>query len=110
MDNKKEEKKRNMHVENHTENHTENNTEAHIPEAGIDAKNEEENSVRGIVTDCEILNVRSEANLTSTPVTTIKAGEQVMIDMDLSNDEFYKVYTAAGAEGYCKKEYIKVQN
>ena len=102
MDNKKEEKKRNMHVENHTE--------AHIPEAGIDAKNEEENSVRGIVTDCEILNVRSEANLTSTPVTTIKAGEQVMIDMDLSNDEFYKVYTAAGAEGYCKKEYIKVQN
>ena len=34
MDNKKEEKKRNMHVENHTEN----NTEAHIPEAGIDAK------------------------------------------------------------------------
>lgn len=110
MDNKKEEKKRNMHVENHTENNTENNTEEHIPEAGIDVKNEEENSVRGIVTDCEILNVRSEAKLTSTPVTTIKAGEQVMIDMDLSNDEFYKVYTAAGAEGYCKKEYIKVQN
>ena len=70
MDNKKEEKKRNMHVENHTEN----NTEEHIPEAGIDVKNEEENSVRGIVTDCEILNVRSEAKLTSTPVTTIKAG------------------------------------
>ena len=69
----------------------------------------QQNEVKTILAHGGIM-VRSEANLTSTPVTTIKAGEQVMIDMDLSNDEFYKVYTAAGAEGYCKKEYIKVQN
>ena len=32
-----------------------------------------------------------------------------MIDPDMSTADFYKVYTAMGAEGFCEKDFIAVK-
>jgi hypothetical protein len=31
------------------------------------------------------------------------------VDINDSTDEFYKVYTAFGAEGFCQKEFVNVK-
>lgn len=57
-----------------------------------------------------------ELNVRETPVKdpknilgTIKKDEEVEIDMEESTDDFYKVYTAKGLEGFCMKQYIRVE-
>lgn len=63
----------------------------------------------GIVTDCRLLNVRKEANTDSPIICVIPALSEVMIDPTESTDEFYKVCTAAGVEGFCAKKYIVIK-
>lgn len=58
---------------------------------------------------CEKLNVRSDATIDSEPVGIINRGSKVFIYEDESTDEFYKVCTATGLEGYCMKKFISVQ-
>lgn len=64
--------------------------------------------VEGVV-GCEKLNVRSDATIDSEPVGIINRGSKVFIYEDESTDEFYKVCTATGLEGYCMKKFISVQ-
>lgn len=64
--------------------------------------------VIGIVTNCKNLNVRKNPNQTSESIQIICVGSEVKIDKNKSTAEFYKVSTAAGVEGYCKKQFIKV--
>lgn len=65
--------------------------------------------VSGVVTDCLKLNVRKESNTDADIVAVIDLLTEVMIDMDDSSDEFYKICTADGVEGFCMKKYIAVQ-
>ena len=58
---------------------------------------------------CEKLNVRSDATIDSEPVGIINRGSKVFIYEDESTEEFYKVCTATGLEGYCMKKFISVQ-
>ena len=58
----------------------------------------------------------TDLNVRETPVVnpknilgTIKKGEEVEIDMEESTDDFYKVYTAKGLEGFCMKQFIQVE-
>lgn len=58
----------------------------------------------------------ADLNVRETPVVnpknilgTIKKGEEVEIDMEESTDDFYKVYTAKGLEGFCMKQFIQVE-
>ena len=58
---------------------------------------------------CEKLYVRSDATVDSEPVGVINRDSKVFVYEDESTEEFYKVCTATGLEGYCMKKFISVQ-
>lgn len=63
----------------------------------------------GVVT-CKLLNVRKEPNRSKNVLCIIDENNEVTIDLTAStNEEFYKVTTASGVEGYCMKKFIKIR-
>lgn len=70
---------------------------------------EEKKPAVGRVMGCNRLNVRVEASMTSTIITVITEGTEVQINKDASTEDFYKVWTAAGFEGFCLKKFIEVK-
>lgn len=64
----------------------------------------------GIVTDCSRLNVRAEPSGTAEIITTIPILTEVSIDINASTDDFYKISTGTGIEGFCMRKYIAVQS
>lgn len=64
--------------------------------------------IYGKVADCKRLNVRSEATKDSDIVCTIDEGTEVMVDLDESTVDWYKVYLANFIEGYCLAEFISI--
>ena len=72
----------------------------------------EQTKIVGLVTNCLKLNIRSTPVNDTTGeniIATIDACTEVVIDEDASTDEFYKICTAFGVEGFCMKGYIAVQ-
>lgn len=65
--------------------------------------------ISGVVTDCQRLNVRKAPSADAEILTVIDAFSNVMVDMDTSSDEFYKVCTEIGVEGFCMKKYITLR-
>jgi SH3-like domain-containing protein len=63
----------------------------------------------GFVAGCAKLNVRAEAKSDADVLATLKTDTEVMIDIAESTEDFYKICTASGLEGYCMKTYISVQ-
>lgn len=63
----------------------------------------------GVVSDCIKLNVRKEPKVGAPITCEVDCGTELMIDEKESTDEFYKVCTAAGIEGFCMKKFIAVQ-
>ena len=68
------------------------------------------NSITGIVSDCKKLRVRNAPGLDSDVICEIEAGSIVEIDEINSTEEFYKVCTETGIDGYCMKKFIKVES
>ena len=68
------------------------------------------NSITGIVSDCKKLRVRNAPGLNSDVICEIEAGSIVEIDEVNSTEEFYKVCTETGIDGYCMKKFIKVES
>lgn len=64
--------------------------------------------LRGVVVNCNRLNVRASADPEARVLCTIEALDEVMIDESKTTDEFYNVYTETGVEGYCMKKFIAV--
>lgn len=62
--------------------------------------------VIGIVTNCQNLNVRVEPNTDAEVVSIIKEGDEVTVFTEESTDEFFKINTLAGVEGYSMCSYI----
>lgn len=62
----------------------------------------------GKVVDCVRLNVREEPNTKASVVFEINVGSTVFIDEACSTDEFYKICTEHGVEGYCMKKFIEI--
>ena len=60
------------------------------------------------VANCLRLHIHEEPDLTSKIVCKVRYLTDVMIDPNESTESFYKVYTAIGAEGFCKKELITI--
>ena len=75
-----------------------------VPEKEPEAKKE----IAGIVTNCVRLNVRKEPNFDADILCTIDVSTNLIIDEEESTDEFYKICTSAGIEGYCVKTYITI--
>ena len=70
--------------------------------------NIENNEVIGKITGYDKLYVRKEANVDSEPVGIVTKDDDLSIDVMHSTDDFYKVYTSNGLEGYCVKKFVKV--
>lgn len=54
------------------------------------------------------LHIYSEPNLESEIICKIRYSTEVVIDLDNSTDDFYKIYTAIGAEGFCQKDLVTI--
>lgn len=64
----------------------------------------------GIVTGCSKLNVREEPKTDSAIISEIPCQAEVMIEEAESTEDFYKVCTSFGVEGFCMKKYIVVKS
>lgn len=62
----------------------------------------------GVVTDCFKLNVREEPDGAANIICTLDLATEVEIDEDNSTEDFYKIYTASGVEGFCMKKFVAV--
>ena len=68
----------------------------------------ENNEVIGKISGFEKLYVRKEASKDSEPVGIVTDKDDLSIDVAHSTDDFYKVITSNGLEGYCVKEFVKI--
>lgn len=71
---------------------------------------EEKEPVIGVVVNCQKLRVRSKASADAdNTVVVLDALSEVTVDEDDSTEDFYKVCTAAGIEGFCMKKFIALK-
>lgn len=61
------------------------------------------------VVNCLRLHIHSDPDLESEIICKVRYLTELEIDLGASTKEFYKVYTATGAEGFCQKEYVTVK-
>lgn len=66
--------------------------------------------VAGVVVDCQKLNVRKTASPNGEVLAVIDARSGVVVDKETSTEEFYKIFTADGVEGFCMKKYIALNS
>ena len=71
-------------------------------------KNVEDIAVTGIVTNCVKLNVRKEPNKDSDIISVLNQYTEVNIDLTNSTEDFYKITTFDGLDGYCMKIFIAI--
>lgn len=74
----------------------------------VEEEEEEDTTVVGTVTGCQKLNVRAKADIKAEVVCQVSEKAVLLIDTDESTDEWYKIYTEAGMEGFCMKKYVTV--
>ena len=86
---------------------TEEVTEPEVIVPNIE-NNVENNEVIGKISGFEKLYVRKEASKDSEPVGIVTDKDDLSIDVAHSTDDFYKVITSNGLEGYCVKEFVKI--
>lgn len=61
----------------------------------------------GRVFGCTSLNVRKAPKTNAVVICTINCHAEVEIDELESTEDFYKICTASGIEGYCMKKFIR---
>ena len=59
--------------------------------------------------NCLRLHVHSEPSTDSDIVCKLRYLTELVIDMDNSTEDFYKIYTAIGAEGFCQKGLVTIK-
>ena len=64
--------------------------------------------VKGVIAGCASLRVRAESNTDSEVLCILEEATELLIDLDNSTDNFYKVITADGTNGYCMKKFINI--
>lgn len=64
--------------------------------------------VIGLVSDCVNLRIRKEPDDKADVLGTIPVDTEVVIDEEESTDEFYKICTDSGLEGFCMRQFITV--
>ena len=70
---------------------------------------EESTTKTGVVTNCEILNIRKTPSIKSERLGAIPVGSEVIIDTERSVEGWYAVYTETGMEGYCMSTFVTVK-
>ena len=62
--------------------------------------------VEGVVVNCAKLNVREEPSTNSDIVCVLDVMSEIEIDVEKSTDEWFKICTAIGVEGYCMRKFV----
>ena len=65
--------------------------------------------VIGTVTGCSRLNVRKDPETTAEVICTIPVWSEVQICTTHEHGLWYHIYTVAGQEGYCMKQFIEIK-
>lgn len=63
-------------------------------------------TVTGVVVNCAKLNVREEPDAHADVICVLDVMSEIMIDVNKSDNEWLKVHTAAGVEGYCMRKFV----
>lgn len=63
-------------------------------------------TVEGTVVNCTKLNVRAMPSTNAEIVCVLDAMSKIEIDVSKSTDEWFKVCTAMGADGYCMRKHV----
>lgn len=66
-------------------------------------------SFKGVVTGCDMLNVRSKPDKESDVVSMLQRDVEIEIVDTNASDDFYKIVTEIGIEGYCMKDFIAIK-
>lgn len=75
-----------------------------------DSLTERVKHVRGVVSDCDKLNIRREAQKRKDNVVcVISGGDVLLIDEEQSTNAWFYVTTASGISGYCMKEFVTLE-
>ena len=85
-----------------------NESEEVEEEVTKEATKEADSTVVGYVSGCLKLNIREEGYLGANVVCVVPEKTALLIEVAESNDEWYKVYTETGMEGFCMKKYVTV--
>lgn len=83
--------------------------EAQTPDPAAVPMVEEAKPIVGIVANCERLNVRKSPSPTAEIICVIECGAKLSIDEAESTETFYKICAEIGAEGYCMKRFIQIE-
>lgn len=62
--------------------------------------------VDGVIVNCSKLNVREDPSTDAEVVCVLDVMTEVKIDVGESDNEWLKVFTAAGIEGYCMRKFV----
>ena len=62
------------------------------------------------VANCIRLHVLSEPRADADVVCKVRYLTEVLVDEDESTEDYYKIYLAIGAEGYCDKQLVDIRN
>lgn len=65
-------------------------------------------TISGVVTGCAKLNVRKGPSKDAEVLCIINESSPVVVKITESTEDFHKVITASGIEGYCMKKFINV--
>lgn len=60
----------------------------------------------GVVANCAKLNVREEPSVDAEVVCVLDVMSEIKIDVNKSDNEWLKIYTANGVEGYCMRKFV----
>lgn len=103
-------------VDNVNELPSENQNNENLVVNEIVEQNNEEvvnevNYVDGVVSGCDKLNVRAKDSKESEALCIVDRDTVLKVDLsvDDSANEFYKIVTPSGVEGYCMKKFITIK-
>ena len=89
-------------------NYSKPNNQIEDPQIAEEEVSKPKKPMIGTVMDCSSLNIRAKSNINSEIIATVKAGTELLIDKDKSVNEWYKVCTEAGIEGFCMKKNVSI--
>ena len=64
-------------------------------------------TIAGTVVNCAKLNVRAKPNIKAEIVGILDVKSEVKIDADKSDNEWFKICTTTGIDGYCMRKFIE---
>lgn len=97
------------------ENTTPPNVASNVQPAPVDApvveqpKVEEPKPIFGVVSGCAKLNIRNAPSLNGNVICTVNENTKLMLILEESTAEWYKVCNSAGLNGFCMKKYVTVK-